>query len=298
MAEWWSSPYPGGPLIRPSLPRRLYPPDADGYPASVDGPDALAWKRSLARGGRWPWNPISWDDTYSNAFAHGKTGGNVGESGVAGFQRQMRMDVSGWVGVRTYNALRSARIPQGLPHAGEPLIDSVAADLFEQAYHQFKEPSTADKIEQIKRTMQDYMRRALLNARNWHYVQRRPMRSLGDDPSGTVYSDCSEGVTAVFYWASRETGYDVPDPNGFNYSGLGNTDTLWQNNDERRVGSPFTIGDLALYYAGGGHVAVCMTPGTLFTSRWWTNGSEGGPYQEDLNYRSDLKGVVRPILLA
>lgn len=294
---WYEQAYPGAPMVGPALPRALYPPDAAGYEASVDGPDALAWKRSLARGGRWPWTPTTWDDSFSNQFAHGKSG-NVGESGVAGFQRQMNIDPAyGWVGAKTYNALRSALIPDGLPNAGQHLIDSVAADLFEQAYKQFHEPSDDDKREQIARLMQDYMRRAVANRVNWHYKMQRPMTSLGDDPDGTIYSDCSEGATAIYYWARKMSGYDVPDPNDNDYNGTGNTSTLWAVNAGRRAGPWYEIGDMALYWGGTGHVTVCMTPGTALGSRWWSNGSEGGPYEETLWYRSDLRGVVRPVKL-
>ena len=296
---WWEHAYPGGPMVGPALPRNLYPPDAAGYEPSPDGPDALAWKRSLARGGRWAWTPDAWDDTYSNVFAHGKVSGNVGESGVAGFQRQMRIDPAyGWVGTKTYNALRSALIPEPLPHAGEPLIDSVAIDLFEQAWDQFHEPSDQDKLEQVMRLMQDYMRRSIANRVNWHYVQQRPMTSLGDNPDGTVYSDCSEGATAIYYWAAKMSNYNVPDPNGNDFNGIGNTSTLWAFNAGRRAGPWYEVGDLALYWANNGHVTVCSRPGTATGSRWWSNGSEGGPYEEPLWYRGDLRGVVRPIKLA
>lgn len=282
-------------MVGPPLPRAVYPPDAPGYPTSPDGPDVKAYKRGVSRGGRWKWT--TFDDTYSNGFAHG-TSDNVGDSGIEGFQRQMGIEPTGYMGTRTYNAMRSARVPTGLPNAGEPLFDPTAVDLLEQALHMFREPSGADKIEEIKRVMQDYMRRSVLNARNWHYNQYRPMRSLGDNPSGSVYSDCSEGATAIYYWAAKETSYDVPDPNGTGYNGYGNTDTLLAHNSGRRVGVPYQIGDLALYYAHGGHVTVCMRPGFSADSRWWSNGSEGGPYEETLWYRSDLVTVVRPVLLA
>ena len=281
----------------PPLPRPVYPPDAAGYPVSEDGPDVVAFKRALWRGGRHEGPASAFDDTYSNAFAHGK-GDNVVQTGVAGFQRQMRIEDTGYIGTRTYNALRSALIPPGLPNAGQPLFDAIAVDLLEQAFHRFREPSGADKIEEIRRVMQDYMRRSIVNARDWHYRQQRPMRSLGDDPSRTIYSDCSEGATAIYFWAARQTGYEVPDPNGpeYDYNGYGNTDSLLAHNP--RVGVPYQVGDLALYGAHGGHVTVCMRPGFSPDSRWWSNGSEGGPYEENLWYRSDLVAVVRPRQLA
>jgi hypothetical protein len=96
----------------------------------------------------------------------------------------------------------------------------------------------------------------------------------------------------------RQTGYEVPDPNGYDFNGYGNTDSLWSHNSGRKAPPFYFVGDLALYYAHGGHVTICMRPGTQYTSGWWSNGSEGGPYEETLWYRSDLRGVVRPTLLA
>ena len=93
------------------FPRSVYPPDAgaQGKKPSVDGPDCIAYKRAISRAGRWPWG--SFDDSFSNAFSHGKSGGNVGDSGVAGVQRQSGIEASGWIGKQTFNLLRSIRIP-------------------------------------------------------------------------------------------------------------------------------------------------------------------------------------------
>jgi hypothetical protein len=136
VTEWWEAPYKGGPMAIPAAyyPRPLYPPDAQGKTPSGDGPDALAYKRTLSRLGRWaPWEPSKWDDSYSNNFAHGR-GPNVGDSGIAGFQRQMNISPdTGWIGKTTFNALASARVPQG-PHAGEMGMDANAANLIMEAF--------------------------------------------------------------------------------------------------------------------------------------------------------------------
>ena len=117
MTEWYEKPYPGGPMVKvKGFPRPLYPPDAGqcGKVPSTPGPDAEAYKRTISRAGRWEWQ--NFDQAYSNPFAHGKSG-NVGESGVAGMQRQQNVDATGWIGEKTFNTLRSIRIPEGLPHA-------------------------------------------------------------------------------------------------------------------------------------------------------------------------------------
>ena len=138
---WWEQPYKGGPLVPlPGFPRPLYPPDSGKD--SVDGPDVMAYKRTISRAGRWPWDPPSWDDSFSNSFAHGKKGGNVSDSGVAGVQRQGKIDDSGWIGEKTFNLLRSIRVPAGLPHEGEMAMDAKAQSLLVEAWEEFhgKEP--------------------------------------------------------------------------------------------------------------------------------------------------------------
>ena len=130
--EWYERAYPGGRMVGPPWPRSLYPPDSGK--GSKDGPDVEAAKICISRGGRWPWQ--TFDRVYSNGFAHG-TSGNVGESGVEGFQRQMKIQPTGYIGKQTANTIRSARIPEGLPHAGEPLMNDRAIALINQAIKQF-----------------------------------------------------------------------------------------------------------------------------------------------------------------
>src|SRR5262245_6931546 len=137
MSEWWDHGYPGAPMVPlPGFPRPLYPPDAakHGKQPSVDGPDVVAYKRTVSRAGRWPWQEF--DDSYSNVFAHG-SGPNVIDSGVAGVQRQQDIDDTGWLGKKTFNTLRSIRVPEGKPHAGEMAMDATAAKLIDEAWDRF-----------------------------------------------------------------------------------------------------------------------------------------------------------------
>ena len=123
--------------------RPLYPPDAaPGKKPSVNGPDVEAYKRIVWRAGRWPGPASGFDQAFSNAFSHGKSG-NVAESGVAGVQRQMKIQATGWIGQQTFNTLMSIRIPQGLPNAGQMACDQTAANLIQQAYTLYggKEPA-------------------------------------------------------------------------------------------------------------------------------------------------------------
>lgn len=127
MSEWWEKPYPKN--AKPpnvSLPRTLYAPKHDeGF---YNGPDVTAMKRAVSRLGRWPWDPEGWDDGYADTFAFG-TSGNVRDTGVKGVQRQSDLDQSGVLGPHTFEVLRTALIPAGLPHAGEPAFDAYAIDL-------------------------------------------------------------------------------------------------------------------------------------------------------------------------
>jgi hypothetical protein len=136
MADWWEDPYNGGPMVKvEGFPRALYPPDAVQYGKvpSVSGPDVEAYKRTVSRAGRWPWQEF--DGAFSNAFSHGKSG-NVGDSGVAGVQRQQGIDDTGWIGKSTFNTLRSIRCPEG-PHRGEMAMDAEAVRLINKAWKQF-----------------------------------------------------------------------------------------------------------------------------------------------------------------
>ena len=141
---WHDAPYKGGPMISlPGFPRPLYPPNAStkGKTPSVNGPDVEAYKRVVWRLGRWPGPASGFDRAYSNAFAHGKSG-NAAETGLAGVQRQGKLDDTGWIGENTFNLLRSAKVPSGIPHgpakAGEYGMDAYAQSLLVDAWDEFR----------------------------------------------------------------------------------------------------------------------------------------------------------------
>jgi hypothetical protein len=153
--DWYQHAYKGGGPVEAPFPRPLYPPDAAEYGKrpSVDGPDVIAYKRALCRGGRWgDWDPDSWDDSYSNAFAHGH-GPNVKDTGLAGYQRQQHLDASGWLGTKTFNNLRYSLISDpAAPHYGQPLFDSVCVELLNEAWYMFEgsEPPPEDEIATVR----------------------------------------------------------------------------------------------------------------------------------------------------
>lgn len=126
------------PFVRP-----LYPPSHPDGPVP-DGPDVEAVKRICSKLGRWPWpgsgSPPApqFDQAFSNAFALGQSGGNVGTSGLAGVQRQAKVaKASGAYGERTHDILIYSRIPQGRDNAGQYACDDKAVALFQQAAKMF-----------------------------------------------------------------------------------------------------------------------------------------------------------------
>ena len=203
MSEWYQRAYPGGPMVGPPFPRNLYPPDAKpGHTPSADGPDVRAVKRLLWRGGRWPGPASSHDDSYSNQFSHGKPGGQVGSTGVAGFQRQMKIQPTGWIGPETANAMRSARIPDELPNRGEPLMDATAVRLMEDAVKAYKDATTG-KVRD----------KALARARSQIGVRESPYGSndvLYTQWYGMVGPWCAMFQTWCFELAAQDLGKDSP----------------------------------------------------------------------------------------
>ena len=133
---WHETPYKGGPMVKVAgWPRPLYPPDAahQGKRPSMAGPDVEAYKRTVSRAGRWPWQ--NYDQAFSNGFSHGN-GPNVRDTGIAGVQRQQHLDATGWVGQKTFNTLRSILCPPG-PHEGEPCMDAYSVELVNEAWEMF-----------------------------------------------------------------------------------------------------------------------------------------------------------------
>lgn len=206
MSGWdYEHAYPGGPMVGPELPHTSYPPDAaPGHTPTKNSPAHKAYKRGLCRGGRWgDWDPSKWDEQFSNAFSHGKTGGNVKDSGIAGFQRQMSIQATGWVGKETYNALRSARIPDGLSHAGEPLFDSVCVDLLKQANEVIVPPAQNTTLRLL----------ALDEARKWIGTKESPFGSNRCRFSiwyGMIGPWCGMFETWCFEMAAQNHGLESP----------------------------------------------------------------------------------------
>lgn len=185
---------------------------------------------------------------------------------------------AGWKRTGTYNeAVHDLMERKGF-------FDERAVDLISR----YVPPLPPEPV-RIRAAMSDFCRRAEANETRWHYTQARPFKGFGISPESTHYNDCSSYAILVYFWARQETSLKIPDPSGYNYAGYGNT---WDDLDSHpRVGAPYQIGDLAHYE---GHVSICRKPGSASESVFSSFGSERGPHDTNLNYRSDLRFVCRP----
>jgi len=147
--------------------------------------------------------------------------------------------------------------------------------------------------ERLRTAIEDFTKRSEQHESMWHYTQHRPFGGFGVTPEREHYNDCSSYVILTYHWARSVTNLPVPDPSGYAYKGWGNT---WDDLDSHpRVGAPYLPGDLAHYE---GHVSVCRKAGTSSTAIFSSFGREAGPEKTALGYRSDLRFVCRPSLLA
>jgi hypothetical protein len=305
-----------GPGPRPSntsrQTRTLYAPDNPDQKTQSPGKDVKAYKRMVSRAGFWKWQEF--DTDYTNAFAHGATGPTGSGPGVDGLRDALGTgDGSGTLNERTYHALLYGKVPDGSTHAGDWIVDATSENLLEEYYQAWLEdnppPKTADepapppsesadeKKRRVRNAMADYCRRSIASEPQIHYEQYRPMRALGKPPEPGFTADCSEHATCVYYWARKQTGIAVPDPNDSGYNGYGYTGTLVNN---PRCSPKYLVGDLAIYGSSTGdteHVVTCYQEGDGSSAKWCSHGSEAAPYSVELHYRSDLVAVVRPPLL-
>jgi hypothetical protein len=250
MAKWYEQPYPGGKMV-PVLgfPRNLYPPDDPNHATPVAGDDVEAYKRVVSRAGRWPWTVF--DGTYSNGFAHGKSG-NVGDSGIAGLQRQLGIDPTGNVGEKTFNAMRSIIIPAGLPNAGQHAMDPNAQTLIARAYRRFHPPQPP-KLDQRELAVRE--------AQKWIGTKESPqgsnMQQFGAWYGMNGVPWCAIFVTYCFELAGTGS---ATFKRGSYYSYVPNIvlDALHRRNGLSLTASPIR-GDLICYdWDGGGfdHVGI------------------------------------------
>lgn len=157
---------------------------------------------------------------------------------------------------------------------------------------------TPTQKKKIRASIASYCAAARRNEPRIHYSQRRPFAFVDVIGVGWHTLDCSGYVVNVFWNAGHDLAVYLADPSGQRYSGWGNTWTMeaWlRGHGEPVTTQPFLVGDVAMY---DGHTTVCSRRGNQNTSRWTSHGTEAGPVEVKLRYRSDLVGVWRhPALL-
>lgn len=251
------------------------------YPKGPNkGPTAKALKRMMIRLGILTGEMSKLDEHYNARL----------ENAVRIWQRQLT-DVAptGQFGRGSWEQARAARVPVGLPHAGEYAMDDVGLRMIQK--EATPPPPPSDPLVAVRAAMVDFMVRAEAHEAIWHYNDRRPYTGLDDPPEERHVNDCSSYAILVYRWARQKTGRPIKDPSGYSYSGSGNT---WDNLDGHpKVNGQYLVGDLAHY---DGHVTICKKPGDHLTSRWSSFGQESGPQELRLYYRDDLRFVCRPPL--
>lgn len=294
MTEWWEVPYKGGPMALPPTmyPRPLYPPDAaaKGKTPSPNGPDVEAYKRCIWHAGRWPGPASDFDRAFSNGFSHG-TGGNLINTGIAGFQRQMNIDPTGWIGPSTFNTLASARIPEGRDNEGDPIMDPRSCELIIQAFEIYG----GDVLPEEPPPPQQMAREKLAA----HFSKRD---GYTEQPSGSNFDNRSDGVkaaqritagvsmSATAGWLDRQPWcgcWAYYALNSVGVTGLGSwmASVAMIEDRARRMISPFVgwttnrskvrVGDLVVIGGRGVHVETVRGISGFSTLTWGGNTSSG-----------------------
>jgi hypothetical protein len=256
----------------------------NGKGKTYRGPAAVALKRAVSR-----WNPkvLPWK-VFNNQY-------NVRlENALKKFQRAHDIRPTGQTGLATFKALR-----RETNRKGQPAMDSVAVNLFEDAWA-IKNPPKPPNIVIVREALAEFLREMELYNYKWWYSQLRPNNALGDDPDEGGRGDCSTLEPCGTYMVRAETGLFVPDPTGYGYSGWGNTQSILNNLRERKVtNGQYEVGDCALYGPAWQtrHMSMCRQRGTAQTAIFTSHGSQSAPYATRLWYRGDVLGVYRPVLV-
>lgn len=135
--------------------------------------------------------------------------------------------------------------------------------------------------QRIRRTVS--WRKKIKRAMNWglahtgaiHYQQARPFNPDSiHNRDLPLYIDCSASTTQLYKDAGR------PDPNGRDYNGTGNTETLRANTPKRKSLSSARVGDFIVYGPDGRpdlqHVVVVYARNGN-NPKVWSHGQEAGP---------------------
>lgn len=129
---------------------------------------------------------------------------------------------------------------------------------------------SADTVSAKRKKAVDYGLWGIANEPQIHYAMVRPMDRLNDLLSLPAWNDCSEFVTKAYKYGG------LPDPNGNNYDGYGNTDTLLQHMKQISKES-IRLADLVVWGNLPNSHHVAMVIGLASDPILVSHGREGGP---------------------
>lgn len=271
LAQPTKKPDDGGGGHRVNIPfkRPLYPPDDPQHRGPSYGEDVQAVKWAISRAGFWRWQDF--DKTYSAGFSHGSVANG---KGVAGFQKAMGIQATGWYGKETHQALVEHRIPVGLPHAGEYSFDAAAALLYES----MGEITPAQKV---MADLYDQLDIKVSKALCIGYSMARPVYPVVHKTNPALLTkhdevmvDCSGDVS----WSALMAGARPPDP-VYGFNGYGNTGSLVQGGQQIQQADvkDYIEDHLVLaFYHNPDHVNIVRSPTQVYS-----NGRENAPEWHD-----------------
>lgn len=133
---------------------------------------------------------------------------------------------------------------------------------------------------------------------------QRPFHGYGIPPAERHVNDCSGYVSLIFQWASVHARVWMHDPLDEQYSGFGNTGSLYEYSLAHCTRSPedkYLVGDWVIYGWPNDtvHTSVCRKRGTAKTAVFSSNGNERAPQPRLLHEHPDpILGVWRHPALA
>ncbi len=269
--------------------RPLYPPSFVGE-VTKPGNDIKAVKRPVSRMGLWPWGEF--DDVYYEGFSKGhknKLGKPIkGEQGVAGLQRILGIQATGYWGKPTHEASLTLRVPNGLPHEGEFIWDQSAINL----YNGFEDLSPAENLVKDIFGWWDWL---VAREPSVHYDQGRPINIIyrGERPPKLPLSEDCSGTFISCAWLA---GAKTPDP-WYGYKGYGSTDSLVHGGipiNESQISAYCKTHYVAAFYGTAvwdtHHVVAVKDANTIYS-----HGREAGPeiIRNNLHYHTYQLVAIR-----
>ena len=108
----------------------------------MNGPDVEAYKRVVWRLGRWPGPRVRVRPCLQQRVRARQVRERRRKRRTGGRATPGKLDDTGWIGENTFNLLRSAKVPSGIPHGpgkpGDYAMDAYAQSLLVDAWEEFR----------------------------------------------------------------------------------------------------------------------------------------------------------------